>query len=289
MKKNYSISVYIIFVATCFIFSNVAQGQNKIGLTEYPDLAKKIKDQVPEGKTLFVFETKEDYSFYSSNEKIVQPKKVGLLYKLFLDIEPASGLLTIQHEGWDEKYVNYGMFDKPNSLPSPKNKEIKYFKLILTSKLLYNDETGQKLNEGASDTQALNETDALIIVNVVPNNLEINISGKQITQITPGAGKYRVYLNPSNHEILLKSKNYEDITIKLDSLAPRDVKYFHVEAPQLTSGVDSYDKNMKIGDYLISSNPPGALIQMFGNPDFNAAGHLTPILLNIQPERILFR
>jgi hypothetical protein len=276
MKSNHLNSNYVILIAIVAIISQVVQGQNKIKWEEIPSLAQKIKDEVPEGKALFVFEAQEDFQFDSDNENIVQPIKDGLLYKLMIDIEPPSGALSIKHEGIDDVFINYGKFNFAGSLPALKSKEIKYFRLSLTTVLVCYDETRKKNDEGATDFQALNLLDALIIFNVVPNNLDLMISGNEITKIIPEAGRFKVYVKPTDQEIILSSKNYDNVIIKFNDLETKDVRYFHVEKPLLNRDVESFDPNTKVGNYSIESMPAGAIIQMTGNPDFNKLQHTTP-------------
>jgi hypothetical protein len=251
-------------------------------MEELPNLAKKIKDQVPEGKALFVFEAEGNFIFDSDNENIVQPIKNGLIYKLMIDIEPKSGAITIKNDFASDAFINYGKSHIVESFPALKSKEVKYFKLSLVTSLSCYDVTNQMKKAGATDFQGLYDKEALIVINVVPKDLRLKIVGKEIRDTIHEEGRYKVYVKPTNQKIALRLKNYEDAIIEFenDELKSKDVKYFRVETPQTIVDIDESGNNdIKVGNYSITSKPSGALIQMTGNPDFNKSKYMTPYTL----------
>ena len=259
-----------------------ANCQNKIKLEEVPALAKEIKDIVPEGKALFVFETKENYIFDSDNENIIQPLKEGIIYKLFVSISPASGAIIIQREGTGKAFINYGKPIMENSLPVLKNGEVKYFKLSLANGLDWSDATRQMVQKGATDSQMKYEKEALLIIDVFPNNLELKInSDKTITEILKEPGRYRIYVQPEEQIISLGAAGYEPARIAFfeDGLKIKDVKYFRIDAPQSRIETENIDPSIKTGNYSLVSKPSGALIQLVGRPDFNKQLYKTPYLI----------
>lgn len=279
MNKNYSITIYVFLISISSIFSEVAHGQIKIKCEEFSNLAQKITTEVPEGKALLVFEGKEDFIFNSENENIIQPIKDGLLYKLMIDIEPSSGLITIKHEAADDAFIKYGMINSSGSIPALKSKEVKYFRLSLITPLSWFPITRKKINEGIVETQARYDKEAMIILYVFPQKLDLIIEGSEITETIHEEveGRYKIYTKPAAQKIILKSKNYDDTFIDdLEDLESKSVRYYHVEIPQSNVDVESFDPNTKVGNYSIESIPEGALIQMTGSPDFNKGGHKTP-------------
>lgn len=282
MRKKYLNLIYIILFGLASFSSYLAQGQNKIKFEEFPDLAKKMKDAVPEGKALFVFEAKEDFQFDSDNENIVQPIKEGLLYKLYISVETSSGAVTIMNIVADKATINYGRNLFENSLPAIKKGEIRYFKLslepmILKPKLEWSDVTRAKKMEGAADLPTFNIEDALIIFNVVPKDLEIKIEGKKIdTVINDVNGVYKVYIQPEDQVLVISSSKYMDESVPVGNINTKDVRYYYVQTPPSDEGLESFDPSIKVGNYLIESIPAGALIQITGNPYFNNNRFKTP-------------
>jgi len=277
-SMNYRITNLLLLFFIGIILSPIVKGQIVTDWKEYPALAKNIKDVIPEGKALFVFETSENFVFDSDNENITQPLKQDQLYKLFVSVKPSAGAITIHHDMAEKATINYGRFMLESTLPALKNGEIRYFKLSLVPRLACYDVTKKKKLDGASDFQGLYEKEALIIVNVIPRDLEINIVGDKITKIIKEKGIYKVYVQPDDQFLYVKYKNYKDEPIPLDDLSDKDVRYYVVETPQIHSNnvVESVDPNTKVGNYSIESNPSGALIQMTGRPDFNKFQYKTP-------------
>jgi len=288
MRNNYSNLICLTLLSIVTLFGQVALGQNKIKVEESTNLAKKITNVVPEGKALFVFEAMEDYQFDSDNENIVQPVKEGLLYKLYFSVETSSGAITILNKVADKATINYGRDLFENSLPALKSGEIRYFKLslepmFLKPKLECADVTRQKKSEGAADLPTYNLRDALIIFNVVPKDLEVKIEGKKIdTVLMDAAGVYKVYIQPEDQVIVIKSANYTDESVAVGNLNTKEVRYYYVQQPTSDKGIESFDPNTKLGDYLIESIPPGAIIQMTGQPDFNDRHYKTPYTIKDQ-------
>ena len=277
MKKVYILPIALLTLFL-FLFCNTLKGQYKIRWEELPNLAKNFKEEVPEGKALFIFEGIEEFIFDSDNENINQPPKKGSIYKLLINIEPASGAVIIKHKDADNAYINYGKLIASSTLPALENKEIKYFKLSLVKTLDYFDITNQKKKEGTTDFQGLTEKDALIILYVQPQNLDLQIEGST-TKVIKEEGRYKVYVLPEVRKINLKSKNYNDTPIDLENLSTKEVRYFRVQLPPSNIDVESFDPNTKVGNYFIETNPAGAVIRLQGNPVFNNQNFKTPFTL----------
>jgi hypothetical protein len=288
LRNNYSNFICITLFSIVTVIGQVAVGQNKIKAEEFPNLAKEITNVVSEGKALFVFEAMEDYQFDSDNENIVQPVKEGLLYKLYFSVETSSGAITILNKVADKATINYGRDLFENSLPALKSGEIRYFKLSLEPmfikpKLEFSDVTRQKKAEGAADLPTYNLRDALIIFNVVPKDLKIKIEGKKIDTVFQDAtGLYKVYVQPVDQVLVIKSDNYTDESVPVGNLNTKDVRYYYVQQTILAKGIEGFDGDIKTGDYLIQSVPPGALIQMTGQPYFNVSQFKTPFTIKDQ-------
>lgn len=264
----------ILFVH--IIFCSFLHGQDiKIKLEEYPDLAKKFKFDVPEGKALFVFEGKEDYSFSSGNENIVQPKKVGSIYTLLVSADSPSGIISVFNDDAPTQKISYGMEMTigNKSLPPINSKDIKYFKISMDLGL--ENVTDKKKREGYLDQASHGDKDNLIILFPTPKNLDLQISG-ETTQIARAEDRsYRIYVKPEAKKLDLISKGFNKTTIELgDSIGTKNTFYFDVRGS--VADEESVDATVNIGDFLLKTDPPGALIELKGNPSFNEQKHRTP-------------
>jgi hypothetical protein len=282
MKNNSRIALLIFFIVSSIV-SPLVKGQNKVKWEEIPNLARKITDYVPEGKALFVFEANEDFLFDSDNENLTQPNKDGLLYKLFINIEPPSGAITIKNES-DRGYINYGKSSitgsLAGSLPVLKSKEIRYFRLSLIKLLYIEDVTTEKDSSGATDFQGLNLTDAMLIFYPYPEDLVINFtSNLKITKIVSNPGEYKLYVEPKAQKIVLTVSECESKVVEIkssDSLIPRKVKYYIVRGPLKAKTVSVNDVTVGKGNFKIESNPPGATIEIDEIPAYTSLGKTTP-------------
>ncbi len=275
MEKRFFYSfTTILFVH--LIFCPFLHGQDiKIKLEECPELAKKLNFDVPEGKALFVFEGKENYNFASDNENIYQPQKVGSIYKLLISADSPSGGITVFNDDASSLKIHYGreMLLGDKSLPPINSKDIKYFKLSMN--LGYENVTQKKRAEGFLDIATHGDKDNLIILFPKPKNLDLQISG-DTTQITKAEdGSYRVYIKPEAKKLDIISKGFNKTTIELgDSVGTKNTFYFYVRGSEADE--ENYNSNINVGDFLLKSDPPGALIELKGNPSFNQQKNRTP-------------
>lgn len=255
-----------------------AKGQFIIEWKEIPEIAKLSKEIVPEGKALFIFEVNDEYIFDCSNETIEQPNRNGNLYKVYISCKIPSGVITIKNPNADNAYINYGRNSlMDNSLPAIRNQEIRYFKLIILPKLICYDETRERKKE-LNDVQEKFASAAMIIFNVFPKDLEILFEGN-ILDISKNDGRYKVYLEPKDQKLNIKCKNFHTETLEFNTLTNHEVRYFAIKKFSSEDIIEAIDKSNKTGNYSINTKPPGALIQMRGNPDFNKAMHRTPFEL----------
>ena len=278
MEKNCLISVCIVSLTLASGLTQVINGQNTLVWKEVPSDTLVLNDEIPEGKALFVFEGKDGFNFESDATLIEGQKRDGSLYKFLINIEPSSGGLTIKHKGiYSNNYIPWGK-DNSISLPPLQNKEVKFFKLTLYTTVDCIDVTPQTVKSGSTYFQALYEKEALIVLNVVPSDMNLTISGSEITKIVPDEGIYKVYAKPVGQQILLKSNNYDDYILNFedDQLQSKEVRYYHVQPPPSAKRIETFDSNIKMGSYTIESTPVGALIQIIGNKAFNEQNLRTP-------------
>ena len=283
-KTSYRIGMRFIFSFTIILFVHLMfcsflHGQDiKITWQEYPDMAKKINYNVPEGKALFIFEGEENYNFAADAETIDQPQKVGSIYKLLISADSPSGAISVFNEDASIK-INYGreMLYGNISLPPLNSKDIKYFKLKIEKRFKLENVTDKKKDEGYIVQASHGEKDNLIILFPTPKNLELQILG-ETTQIKKAEdGSYRVYVKPEAKKLDLISKGFNKTTIELgDSIGTKNTLYFDVRGSVVDE--ESVDTNVNTGDYLLKTDHPGALIELKGNPSFNEQKHRTPYL-----------
>lgn len=252
-----------------------ANGQVKVQCDEYPELAKKVTENVPDGKALFVFEGTDGFTFESDNENLPQPLKNGLLYKVLINVEPPSGGINISFPGAESENINYGRMQLEKTLPAIKNKEIRYFKLSIVKQLIWADQTNARKKVLADIPSS--ENDALVIIYPNPQNLELQFEG-ETSSIDRESDRYFIYMKTGNQKLKVKSRNFKETIIELDSLK-KEVRYFLIQAPQSGDDIIVEDPNIKTGNYVIETTPPGALIQMVANPAFNERKYKTPFTI----------
>lgn len=276
MKKIYKSLFYLVLFF--LLQTNLGLGQNNINLIEDPGKAKKITDVVPDGKALLVFEANEDFSFESSMENLIQPQKEGTLYKLL--VNTGSVVISIKWGPSVTRYLNFGQLNE-NSDPPLRSKNIKYYKLKLSNVLEWGDQT-MKMSKEVINTQATFEKEALIIINVYPDDLAVTFEcdeGINPSKIDSEGGKYKVYILPKTKSLSIKAANYDPAVITFDSLQVKAVRYYFVQVPPTAKESEQVDVNIKVGNFSIESTPPGATIQMIGNPPFNQQQNKTPFAL----------
>ena len=276
MKKNYK-SPFYLFLFFLLQF-NIGFSQNNLNVIEDPIKARKIADEVPDGKALLVFESEENFSFESSMENLVQPQKEGKLYKLF--VNPGSVVISIKWGSSVTGFLSFGQLNEKSDQPL-KNKNIKYYRLELSNILEWGDQT-MKMSKEVVNTQATFEKEALIIINVFPDDLAVKFEcdgGINPSKIDSDGGKYKVYILPQTKSLSIKAANYDPAVITFDSLQVKAVRYYFVQVPPTAKESEQVDVNIKVGNFSIESTPPGATIQMIGNPFFNQQQIKTPFAL----------
>ena len=264
------------FLLFLFIFNKVTFSQS-IVYKEDAQKANKINDVVPEGKAMLVFEANFDLEIESSMEFLQKPIRDGNLYKII--ISERSCLITIENSKTGSKEnLAFGQLS-PNSLPVLQNGVIKYF-IVNMEKKLYCDE----IKESGVDNQMLYEKEALLIFNIDPLDLDLEFSSTvKITEIKKESNRYKLYIKPENQIIkIIHKESGAYSSININNLNVKEVHYYFVRLPYNLRKTETkvLDNSIATGSYIIETKPPGATVEIFGNPAFNKEMNKTPYTLN---------
>lgn len=270
--------LFILFALLLCTFKSNAQN---LVAEEQPNKIKQIKEIIPIGYALLVIESNLDLEFESSFEILNKPLNNGNLYKLFFK---RIGVITIKdHMTGSQTNINFGQQLIANTYPTLKAGEIRYFKIKQENRLLIFDQTNE-LKDSLSEQQMNHDKEALITINCDPNDLALDFKSNEIITETQYDGKrYKLFVKPLNQLITINHKTSDAYCeIKLSDLYAKEKRYYFVNLPDYLRKISipsSYNPNIALGSFLIDSKPPGALIQMKGQPDFNLANHKTPYTL----------
>lgn len=266
------LSVFFLFFLTTF-----AKAQSLV-FEEQANKVSTVKDQVTAKEALLVFESKFDLEFKSSMEKLRKPLREGDIYKVFVT-QKTCVINIIELKTNSEAKIGFGQMTQ-NGLPPLKAGEIRYFNLKMEDRLELIDQTND-LKAKSSDNQMRFEKEALIVINSNPTNLELEFkSSVPITEVRKDVNRYLLYVKLQNQTITINHKEsgaYQLLDLK--DLTVKEMRYFYVILPDYLKSNnkdESFDITVVEGAYMITTDPPGALIQMVGQPDFNNAKHLTP-------------
>lgn len=271
--------LYLILLFSLIVTTNA--NAQKLIYEERPNMVRTINDKIPPGTALLIFESELDLKFESSMEVLSKPIKKGDLYKILLS--ERTCVIDVNVPNSNVK-INFGQMTQ-NSFHTLKTGEVKYFYLKLENRLKVINQTNDEEKDELSETQMRYEKEALIIINIDPTDMNLNFkSTEPITDVDKVNDRYLLYVKPKDQIITIEHKEsgaYESIVLK--DLKVKDLRYYFASLPdnlRQSKTNESYDSKVEIGDYLIMSNPSGALIQLGGQPDFNAAKHVTPYTLS---------
>jgi len=215
---------------------------------------KKIKEKVPDGKALLVFDSPVDLEFESSVENIKHTQKKDGKYYLFVSKGPQA--ITIKYLG--NYNINFGQLMDPNSLPALKNKEIIFFRISVIHELEYYDITEKEKAKGnVGIPVGVNVSDALIVFNIFPPDLEIEITDENnvITKQSKEKGTYKVFITaPGNRVIKINQTNQDITTIEINTLETKETRFYLIRKPVTLEDYEENDapiNEIDIGKQLI--------------------------------------
>jgi len=242
----------IVFTIVLLLFSNlflIAQPSLEFQLNNEAALA--VKEHVPEGQSLLVFETDLDLEFESSVEYLKIPKYQDNKYYLFVNSGPQ--VITLKYFG--DYNISFGQIRVPNTLPSLKSKEIKYFSVSKVQNLDFFDITDKEKNKGNIGIPVgVNVSDALVVIDVFPPELELIITDTKngITKMSAENGKYKIFLTaPGEHILQLKNQDFDITNIPIKNIGSKDMRFYIVRKP--TSIEEVYLDAKKAADYYCKS------------------------------------
>jgi hypothetical protein len=225
------LEIFLFFLILSLI-PLVSVGQSLV-FQEKTDKASSIKDIVPEGFILLVFESKLDLGFESSMENISIPERAGDLYKLL--IKERKCVITVYDIVNSEKAdVQFGQLNNSEyNFPVLAKGEKKYFKVQQVTNLDIFDITDQEKLK-SNDNQMLHEKEALLIFNYQPVDMVLDFTSTiPITEWKKEKGRHRLYVKPVSQIITVKTQGIDDTRIIIDSLEVKEVKYYKVYLPYL--------------------------------------------------------
>ena len=124
MQKNkITFSILIFFLINNILVSQTLRwGEVKVDDNYFN------KNDIPEGKSLLIFESPFDLTFESSVENTIKSEKKEGKYFLFVD----NGAQVITFNYLEDYFINFGQLMDENTLPSLNSKDITKFVKILT-------------------------------------------------------------------------------------------------------------------------------------------------------------
>jgi hypothetical protein len=226
-----------------FIFLNIylAHSQSSLEMTLSDDKAVNVSKNIPEGQSLLVFETDLNLKFDSSVENLQIENKTDGKYYVYVSSGPQ--VITIKYFG--DYSLNFGQLGVNNGFPSLKNQEVKYFTISKLIGLQYEDITKKEKDKGNNVVPVgPNVSDAMVVINVFPPDLELDITEKNngITRITKRTdGGYRIFLKaPAQHILQIKNKDFKNPTnLQVAGLASKEVRFYLVKKPTNLEDVSS--------------------------------------------------
>ncbi len=217
-----------------FFFNlHLAFSQSALEFTLSDDKAVNISKNIPDGQSLLVFETDLNLKFDSSVENLQVENKIDSKYYIYVSSGPQ--VITVKYFG--DYLLNFGQIGMNNGFPSLKNKEVKYFTVSKLIALQYEDTTKKEKDKGNNITPiGPNVSDAMVVINVFPDDLELDITEKNngITKITKLTdGRYQIFLKaPAQHILQIRNKDFKNPTnLPLDGLVSKEVRFYLVKKP----------------------------------------------------------
>lgn len=227
MQKNKITFSILIF----FLINNILVSQTLSWEEVKADDNYFNKNDIPEGKSLLIFETPVDLTFESSVEPNIKPYKKEGKYFLFVD----KGAQVITFNYIEDYFINFGQKMDENTLPSLNSQEIKYFKISEKKELEYYNITEKEKQKGNITVPiGPNVSDAAIIFNVFPPDLPIEISSEDnaITKLKSRNGSYIVFLQaPKSHVLKIKTLGFDITSITIDNLEAKEIRFYYIRKP----------------------------------------------------------
>ena len=232
--KTYFIKFVKKTIVFLFFFNfHLAHSQSALELILSDDKAVNITKNIPDGQSLIVFETDLNLKFDSSIENLKVENKIDGKYYIYVSSGPQ--VITVKYFG--DYLLNFGQIGMNNGFPSLKNKEVKYFTVSKLIALQYEDTTKKEKDKGNNIVPVgPNVSDAMVVINVFPSDLELEITEKNngITKINKRTdGGYEILLKaPAQHILQIRNKDFKNPTnLPVDGLASKEVRFYLVKKP----------------------------------------------------------
>jgi|GEM_PF-5903903 len=261
MWRHYS------FIFIFCLYSFISFGQ-ELKYTEAKDKAKDITYKGAEDKAMLIFKTDLDLTFEASNDPLSTISKNNGEY--IIPIYSGDQLVTIKSLCCGRRMLNFVFGD----LGVLKPREIRYF-IIEKSNIVGGiaDITKEEKAKGTSDFPGYNEKDGFLFfyISAIPNiELLFNEKNGYVTKVTKDADRYQLYAKSGVPiELTISAKGYDDLTYNIDTLGVKGVKYFRLYSLKNSEKTTTSDNSLKKGSYKIVTDPPGATLELDGNPYFN--------------------
>lgn len=241
-----------------FLFSTFIYSQSTLVWTENKEEASKVSSSIKEGKSLLVFNTKLELTFESSIEKLEEITKKDDLYSL--QVTSGAQVITFKNNG-NEYSINFGQLMDDNTLPSLKEKEIKYFTITEKKQLEYYNITENERSKGNIGVPiGPNVSDALIIVKLSPIdlNLEIKDVNNIISKIEKEKGSYKIFIRtetPQKNNVVLNlvDTEYGNTELPILDLISKEMRFYLVKKEKTAEGINNKkfnEDNEALADYI---------------------------------------
>ncbi|HZK08555.1 MAG TPA: PEGA domain-containing protein [Bacteroidales bacterium] len=268
MKKNILTIIVSVLLSTALF-------AQKLEFVEKPGKADENAKLIQPEKVLLIFETDLNLHFKSSMENLNEPVKFGKTYQLF--ITQTKCIITIADQDENKADISFGNLGA--NFPPLNKGDVKYFEILLRYPLECIDQTLDKKRKGIIDNQMLYEKEALVFFTLDPPDMELQFSStEKITDKKNDPGVYRLFLKPTSQTLTIKYSNLDDTYIFIENLDVKEVRYYYVHLPNKFRNIQTKttDKSISVGSYRIETDPPGAVIEMYGSPPFNREENKTP-------------
>jgi len=221
--------ITLLSVFLSFFLFNTTYGQT-LRWEELTNNTRQLKDlKIPKGKSLLIFESPVNLSFESSIENINQPERKDNKY--FLYVSKGPQVITFNYMG--NYHINFGQIMAENTLPALKSKEIRYFRITINHELEYYNITEKEKEKGNIVIPVgVNVSDALVVFNVFPPDLDISIEGNGITKQSSDNGTFKVFLKaPNNTKLKINCKDFDPTIISINGLKAKETRFFFIRRP----------------------------------------------------------
>ncbi len=232
----------ILFYSFCFFLAGFilvkpCNAQYTLEFSEDKSFANLVTQKPKDGKALLIFKTELDLTFDSNSENLTNPPRKNGMF--ILEVSSGPQAISVFYEDIPT-YLNFGQLQAANSLPELNIGDIKCFKVSIKPELEYADVTDSELKRGNFTTPfGPNVSDALLVVRLFPNDLELVISENNnlISKLEKSGSTYNVFLKMpeskkfSNYDLTVKASGSDAINVTVPKLAPKSVKFYRVRQP----------------------------------------------------------